>query len=65
MKYLVQHDFTKSHPQWNASYRETFGDRNEGFYIEGKTEQEAWINWNLSQLPGNRINKFYVKIMEV
>ena len=64
MKYLVKHDFTKSQPQWGANECALYGSHNEGFVIEGTSGKDAFEDWNKRQLPGERINPFYVTISE-
>jgi len=33
--------------------------------MTGNSEKEALENWNAEQLPGNRLNGFYLKFTEV
>lgn len=63
--FLVKHDFKKCQPSWNKTYRNTFGDNNEGFIIEGETAKQAIATWNDNQLAGNKLNPFYLDIKEV
>jgi hypothetical protein len=60
----VRFDFAKYQPRWGRALSEQFGERNEGFVIEGETAREAIEAWNSAQLPGNRLNPFYLKITE-
>ena len=64
MKYLVRHNFTSSRPQWDADHCALYGSHNEGFVIEGESGKLAFQDWNNRQLPGARINLFYVTISE-
>jgi len=62
--YIVKHNFAASQPNWGAKNIALFGTSNTGFTITGETPKEAITNWNKSQLPGNRLNPFYLTITE-
>ena len=61
-KMTATKDFSKAQPKWVGDYPRIFGKQNEGFEIEGDNADNAFKAWNEVQLPGNRLNKFYVKI---
>ena len=63
MKFTVTHDFAKSQPHWVGDRVRVFGERNEGFTVEGESARAALEAWNAQQLPGARLNPFYLKIV--
>ena len=66
MEFLVKHDFNKYRPSaWNATYTKRFGPNNEGFVIQGETAEQAIKAWNRGQLPGERLNVFYLDVKPV
>ncbi len=56
--YRVQHDFTKSQPQWMGDYVRQFGERNEGFLIEAESTDQVR---HLLKTEHN-LNPFYLTI---
>lgn len=61
----VKHNFAASQPRWTGIYISRFGQNNEGFIIpalDHETPREAFDRWNEAQLPGLRLNPFYVTL---
>jgi hypothetical protein len=62
--YKVRYNFTRAQPKWTHNMIDLFGQDNTGFYAQGESPKDAIARWNLSQLPGARLNPFYLTIEE-
>ena len=63
--YKVKFDFVKAQPVWTQERINLFGEHNEGFTIIGHNPRGALEEWNSNQLPGKRLNPFYVTVKEI
>ena len=69
MKIRVRFNFLRAgRLNFSAPQAALFGAGNEGFTVESATAttgKEALAEWNAAQLPGHRLNPFYLTITEV
>ncbi len=63
--YLIQFDFKKYQPSNWQFFSDRFGAHNEGFIVQGIDSKSAIDNFNKAQLPGYRLNAWYLKVTEI
>jgi hypothetical protein len=68
MKIRVRFNFVRAgRLNFSRDMSDLFGARNEGFTFDcptATTDRAALADWNAAQLPGNRLNPFYLTITE-
>lgn len=66
MRFLVQHDFSKSQPAWKGDYSRIFGPQNEGFSIQAADAAGAKALVERAKSDGGHgLNSFYLMIAAI
>lgn len=66
MRYLVQHDFSKSQPAWKGDFSRIFGPQNEGFSVQAADAAGAKALVEKAKSDGGHgLNSFYLLISPI